>query len=149
MQTELYKACRKGSVDEVLNLVRHCKKEDLITKDTDGYTPLHYACASGNIKIIKELLKQLNANDINIRADRIVFGSGSTPLRIACTYHNTETMKVLILNGAYLVDNLIYNAYMRSIKWTKNDHKNVMYPPTRKNMLVCFMIYRMNMEKLQ
>jgi ankyrin repeat protein len=123
---------------------------DLIIQNKYGDTPLHNACSNGYLEIVKELLLRLNHDDLIIK-DRYY----STPLHIACEYKHKEIMKLLILNGLPngepIIDYQEYNAYMKSIKWSRNEHKNVMHKQTRLNILLICMVYKGHemREKLQ
>jgi ankyrin repeat protein len=58
-----------------------------------GWTPLHYAATSGNVKIIKLLLEEsayIDAESPN----------GTTPLMMAARYGSTEAVQLLIQEGA-------------------------------------------------
>jgi ankyrin repeat protein len=144
MNRELHIACIGGDLNKVKELLKHCKMEDVIIQDGMDYTLLHWACCYRNIKIIKELVKHITTKYI----DMCGINDG-TPLLVSCMWDNIEAIKILILNGASIVDVPKYNTYMRSIKWSKYEHKNVMHPRTRMNIMLCFMVCKMNMEKLK
>lgn len=56
-QTSLHVACLKGEYERVKKLITCGARSDI--QDNDLYLPLHYACISGNINIIKLLSKDI------------------------------------------------------------------------------------------
>ena len=66
---------------------------DVHSKDTDGWTPLHYACTSGNGAAVRLLLE----NGANIDATE---NHGLTPLIVAITADLAAVVKILLENGA-------------------------------------------------
>ncbi|MES2946031.1 MAG: ankyrin repeat domain-containing protein [Pseudomonadota bacterium] len=71
--------------------------EQMIKKGADvnktGWTPLHYAATGGDVKVISLLL----ANHAYIDAES---PNGTTPLMMACRYGSTESVKLLLDEGA-------------------------------------------------
>ena len=71
--------------------------EKMLKKGADvnktGWTPLHYAASSGQVKIIQLLLE----NHAYIDAES---PNGTTPLMMASMYANTETVQLLLDEGA-------------------------------------------------
>ena len=116
------------------------KYEDLIIQNNKGWTPLHFACYYGHLEIVKELLSRLGDYDLIIQNHY-----GKRLLYYACWSAEKEIIKLLILNGSPIIIFHIYNAYMKSIKWAKHEHKNVMHIQTRNNMQMVFMIYGIDM----
>lgn len=55
-------------------------KEDLNSSDTKGYTRLHYACRSGVLGVVKEILDA--SPDVNVRSR----DEEATPLHLACMF---------------------------------------------------------------
>uniref|UniRef100_A0A1X7TC69 Death domain-containing protein n=2 Tax=Amphimedon queenslandica TaxID=400682 RepID=A0A1X7TC69_AMPQE len=101
----LHLACASGNVDIVRHLVidKHC---DVNAKRNDGLTPLHMACLnqaesdlqnrplhlackSGNVDIVRHLVIDKHC-DVNAKRY-----DGLTPLHMACLNHNFETVKFL------------------------------------------------------
>ena len=73
---------------------------------------------------------------------------GWTPLHYAYLADNRNIIKFLILNGMHIMKD--YPSYMKCIKWTRSEHKNIMKPETRNNMQCVFMVHRIYgmLEKL-
>ena len=83
----LFVACESGDVVEVQRLLNGLDKLSLSERDDHGCTPLHIACARGNIEVVK-LLLDLGANfewkDYN----------GTTCLHYACAYGQVDVVKM-------------------------------------------------------
>ena len=142
--TQLHYVCYNRHLEIVKELLPRLNYEDLIIQNTFGNTPLHHACIEGHLEIVKELLRQLNHEELNKKNK-----NGCRPLMYACLHDHLKIIKVLILNGSPIVDYPQYNACMKSIKWSKKEHKYVMHIQTRQNMQFIFMMYRHTMlEKL-
>ena len=90
METELYIACCNGDVNKVKELLKHCKKEDIVAKGWGGCTLLHMVCCK-NKTIVKELLKHLCINDMIMQDE-----NGNNSIWILCFYN---------LRLVYLIEN--------------------------------------------
>lgn len=66
---------------------------DVNSQNGNGESPLHYACLSGNISIVKLLLQ--SGAKVNIRTEK-----GDAPLHWAVMNGDTELVKRLMDNGA-------------------------------------------------
>ena len=58
-------------------------------KGHDGYTALHYSCGSGNVGVVKALVK--NKANVNVKTN-----SGDTPLHVAAQYSHFQITMALI-----------------------------------------------------
>ena len=93
LKRKLYlKAIRENNIPEVQRLLRLGVPVDFLGLD-QGRTPLHYAIENGQLEIVKELLK----HDANVNATDT---KDFTPLQIAATKNNQETIELLINKGA-------------------------------------------------
>ena len=66
---------------------------DLHAKDSDGYTPLHYACRCGHAEVVKALLEK--GADVHPK-DSV----GETPLYLACEEGHQGIAAMLQKKGA-------------------------------------------------
>ena len=84
--TLLHVACRYGYMVKIVKyLIEHC---DPTVRNTNGYLPLHLACAYNSLEIVK-----LVSNcDVNAKTSR----TGNTPLHIACERGSAEIVKYLV-----------------------------------------------------
>ena len=62
-------------------------------KDKDGYTPLHYACASGQRNIVQYLYREKLSDLVHTT------NSGDTPLHLACKFSQLEITEFLLSTG--------------------------------------------------
>ena len=62
-------------------------------RDKEGQTPLHYACASGQLEIVQYFHKE-KLSDLVHKAH-----SGDTPLHFACKYNQVEVVQFLLSTG--------------------------------------------------
>ena len=62
-------------------------------KDKDGRTPLHYACASGQVNIVQYIYREKLSDLIHTTH------SGDTPLHIACKSNQVEITEFLLSTG--------------------------------------------------
>lgn len=83
-------ACYKGNEQAVLKLLKKGAKVD-----KNGWTPLHYAAANGNNKIVKMLL----VRDAFVNA---ASPNGTTPVMMAAEAGHIYTVRLLYDNGADL-----------------------------------------------
>ncbi|KAJ8929267.1 hypothetical protein NQ314_018060, partial [Rhamnusium bicolor] len=56
MQNKILVACEKGNLDEVKSLLAQ-DPELVNVRDKDRYTPLHRACYSNNVEVVKFLIQ--------------------------------------------------------------------------------------------
>ena len=89
---QLYSASRNGRDQEVLELLQRGappNNSDYYTREHDGYTPLHWACANNYLRTAKLLLKfgAIVAATNNV---------GWTPLHWACANKSKDTAKLLL-----------------------------------------------------
>ncbi|CCD23679.1 Spt23p NDAI_0C00180 [Naumovozyma dairenensis CBS 421] len=98
-RTLLHLASHKGYFHLCSNLIYKGARID--SRDSFGFTPLHYACISGNIKII-ELLMKCNVADIN---SKICNGLTARDLFMKNHIHTTEPSNILSLDDIeYILD---------------------------------------------
>ncbi|KAH9488093.1 Transient receptor putative cation channel sub A member 1 [Bulinus truncatus] len=70
----------------------------LKAQQEDGSTPLHFACAMGNLEMIK-VMKELRKNDF-LAAISALDAMKMTPLHRAALFNHTQIMQYLIEHGA-------------------------------------------------
>jgi ankyrin repeat protein len=87
-ESPLMLACLKGQLDMVEKMVK--KGADV---NKTGWTPLHYAASTGQVKVISLLLE----NHAYIDAES---PNGSTPLMMASMYGTAAAVKLLLEEGA-------------------------------------------------
>ncbi|PVH16416.1 uncharacterized protein CXQ87_004707 [Candidozyma duobushaemuli] len=63
-----------------------------VSKDSDGRTPLHWACAMGNEKIVDLILPHMK----NVDIDDLVDDGGWTPIHILCGVGNEPVLDKLM-----------------------------------------------------
>jgi len=89
----LHDAAREGNFEQVQCLVEN--GADVNSKDSDGWTPLHWFTYKGNLKAVNYLATRRGA-DINSKNEH-----GETPLHLVVRSKGTlEIVKYLIINGA-------------------------------------------------
>ena len=88
-ETPLMMASIQGDLPVVKTLVLQNKARI----DHIGWTPLHYACAKGNLDVAKFLM----ANGANVDSNAL---NGTTPLMMAVQSGNEELVRLLLDNGA-------------------------------------------------
>lgn len=94
--TALMYAVREGeSVETVEFLLDHGSFVDERIESRNGGSALHWACAAGNIKMVKLLVVKGHAN-VNL----ITVDGGSTPLHAAAAAGSAEVVAYLLLVGA-------------------------------------------------
>ncbi|MEO7241296.1 MAG: ankyrin repeat domain-containing protein [Variovorax sp.] len=87
-ESPLMMAAIKGQKDVVLRLLQ---RDAAVNKP--GWTPLHYAASSGQVEIMKILLDRYAFIDAESP-------NGSTPLMMAAMYGSTDSVKLLLAEGA-------------------------------------------------
>ena len=113
------------------------KRVDVNKQEKDGWTPLHIACATGNIEIVKYMLQDQRV-DVNQPNNNNV-----TPIWIASDNNYTQVVQAILQSGRYID---------LDAKWTGNDktaveqarnngHQEIVklienYIQTKKNILV-------------
>jgi ankyrin repeat protein len=136
-QNALHLACQTDKSDEadlvqtIRNIFIKTNQEEksspqwknlIARQDSRGYTPLHYACLSGNAKSVEYLLKDLpfesKSELINITNQK-----GETPLDIACQCGNRAMLSHL-LESFSLEDAYNYQTKFLQTKHLKLIHKN-------------------------
>ena len=89
-------ACKNGHSDILQCLLNHEKSKntfDVTLPDLQSFTtPLHYACANGNVKTLEVILEIHPEMDLNV-----IDGSLNTPLHLACKNGNVEIL-IFLLN---------------------------------------------------
>ncbi|XP_042020530.1 ankyrin repeat and SOCS box protein 5-like isoform X2 [Salvia splendens] len=88
--TPLAKAVKGDHVKIVEFLIKHGAKISLA--NVEGFTPLHYAAQNGNRELVDFLVKE----GALIEAD----SADGSPLQIAVSHGNVETVKALLSHGA-------------------------------------------------
>jgi hypothetical protein len=88
----IHYAARDGDLGKVTALLKD-NPALVFTKDTDGFTPLHYAALNGEYAIAKLLLA--NKADSNAKDNH-----GDTPLHNAAALGHKDLVELLLANGA-------------------------------------------------
>ncbi|XP_048247919.1 ankyrin-3-like [Haliotis rufescens] len=83
--------CLKGK--DTMDTITKIGKLNVNIKGPEGSTPLHYACAVGNVSIVSYLLQEL----VDIGEQN---KTGETGLHLACIYGNAEVVTMLLQNKA-------------------------------------------------
>ncbi|CAH1169642.1 unnamed protein product [Phaedon cochleariae] len=92
LQAEILEACEKGLLERVKSLIE--TDPDLVNAtDKDKYTPLHRACYSNHLDIVKYLIQK----GANIAAKTEMQWQ---PLHSCCQWNHVDCAAVLIQNGA-------------------------------------------------
>ena len=81
-----------GDID-ILTFLAQCDINHLMSKYSNGWSLLHYACIYGNLDIVKYLLENKRFNSI-INIQTI---DGETPLHISCNTHSTEERALSVI----------------------------------------------------
>jgi ankyrin repeat protein len=92
--TPLHQACKHDFpqidlVEILLNV-----NGDVNAVSIDGFTPLHFAAASGHLEILRLLL---NTNEVQVNAET---KERKTPLGLACLVGHTDAVDLLVRHGA-------------------------------------------------
>ncbi len=82
-----------ASIDGNLPVVKTLVQQNKAKIDHIGWTPLHYACAKGQLQVAQFLVT--SGADVNSRSP-----NGTTPLMMAAQAGNEELIKLLLDNGA-------------------------------------------------
>ena len=99
----LHLACfYTNNLDMINYLIEKCKCDPNLCKRDDGVTPLHEACAGGNVTSAKYLITHYNCDPM------CKYDGGYTPLHAACYNHGNQD----VIN--YLVDECECNLMCRS-----------------------------------
>ena len=94
----LHLAAYHGWLDIVARL-----RIKVVTKDSLGQTPLHYAAAGGNLKMVKYLYKQQKASDLG-QHSWLIDCCGSLPLHIACLHGHLRVAEYMYLFKKQICD---------------------------------------------
>ena len=84
-----------ASIQGDLPIVKILVKQKSAMVDHIGWTPLHYACAKGQLEVAQYLI----ANGANVNSEAL---NGTTPLMMAVQSGNEQLVKLLLDNGANL-----------------------------------------------
>ena len=90
----LHEACMNGDIAKVQDLIVTSSnlKQDLIQRDLDERTPLHWATSFSHTEIITILLSHMQGIDL----DTLVDEAGWTPVHIAASVGNLEILKQFV-----------------------------------------------------
>lgn len=92
MQRQMLTSCETGDLNKVQTLLE--MNPDLINvRDNDQYTPLHRACYSNHIEVVKYLLQK--GADVAAKTEL-----QWQPLHSSCQWNNAECAALLLQNGA-------------------------------------------------
>ena len=107
----IHYACRSGVIQLVIFLI-DVMKCDITTKDNKGGTCVMYACMTGNVDLLKLLIKQYNRNP-NITG-------GATSLGAAVMYGNVHILEWL--KQEYHINVAMYKKGVLPFNATKNNY---------------------------
>ena len=114
----LHTACRLRRLDLVeILLLGNCS---ISTADRRGYTPLHHAVESENLKLVSMLVR--HGSDINAktyddqRNSMWMWGNYHTPLSLAAKHNCVNMVALLIQQGAGRDDEDVSNAFYVAVK---------------------------------
>jgi ankyrin repeat protein len=93
--TAIYDAARDGDLEKVRTLLKN-DPNLVFSKNSDGWTPLHFAAAFGH----KDMVELLLANKADVSAKN---NGDWTPLRYAVENGHTDVAELLRLQGGQLV----------------------------------------------
>jgi len=89
-KSQLKLKSRKFDVFKYLVTEQKCEVQ---CKDKDGHSPLHYACASGQLSIVQYIHREKLSDLVHTTH------SGDTPLHIACKSSQVEIIEFLLSTG--------------------------------------------------
>ena len=131
--TALHLASKYGCNAIVKKMAQMIKNVDKLVND-NGNTPLHSACANGQIGAVEILIK----NKANIEA-RDLFGA--TPLLIAAQHGNIEVLKFLLDLGADItaqddegetaLHKAVFNQHLAAVIHLLEKDKSLFFPRSR------------------
>ena len=84
----LHRAARAGDLNKIKKLIKQGNYVNCT--DSDGYTPLHYACIGGHLAAVRALASELQAN-LTLRDAK-----GNTPLLLAAESGHEEVVVALL-----------------------------------------------------
>ena len=90
IEMKLLKACRNGSLPDVIDIVRKVDPSQCEAKDRHGDTPLHAAAFKGHLSIVKLLIQDAKCDPESLNAYK------NTPLHCAANRGHLEVVKYLI-----------------------------------------------------
>ena len=93
--TALHMAVKSGDMNKVRRLLRSGKYDNIDCTDSNGQTPLHYACAAGHLDIVIVLIAEFNA--CMFLKDK----NGCIPLMTACLYGRRDVAFSLVTDHLY------------------------------------------------
>ena len=82
--------CRRGDFDAAVRILSLEKINPRTLKDADGLTPLHCACESGNVQLVRILIQKYHCDPESKGLAYLGYG---TPLYTACRYENYTACK--------------------------------------------------------
>lgn len=96
MSIKLVKYIKSNEEDKCARIISK-KMADLNYKAENEWSPLHFSCWFGNVKIVNLLL--LNQADVNAKAR-----DNLTPLMVTCRMGNHQIFNILVTAGANVLD---------------------------------------------
>ncbi|KAI6706444.1 hypothetical protein NL676_009406 [Syzygium grande] len=97
MERRLLEAARKGSIDELNDLIgSNALILEEMALEGAGHTPLHVACVAGHLDFVRELLKLMPKFAEKVNA------GGLSPLHIAAARGDVEVARELLTVGRHL-----------------------------------------------
>ncbi|XP_054716640.1 putative ankyrin repeat protein RF_0381 isoform X2 [Uloborus diversus] len=126
-QTALHMACERNSLDIAALLINNSKRSIINIPDSDGATPLMYACHFGSISMVRHLLeKGGDVNAVDVR--------GNSPLLVAVlnSHCSVEMLKIILEAGADVYQSnhthetaLLRALHLMCLNWPKSPSHHV------------------------
>ena len=95
---QLCDAAKSGDVDKVRTILKRGKGAQNRYADLDGYTPLHWACETGHLNVVKVLLSEFKASTV------IQTAYGDTPLTLAARHGHDNIVCAMVSYNQCEVD---------------------------------------------
>lgn len=89
----IQKAAFEGDLNKLESILAENPKQ-VLSKDADGRTPIHWATSAGHVSCVKRLLN--NGDTFEIDLDDMTDESGWSPLHIVCSTGNMEIFLLIM-----------------------------------------------------
>lgn len=89
---DLHEMCNEGNLGKITKFLEDTSEyHHLVVKDSNGYTPLHYACFKGHKDVTSLFLSRLKDEDVIVKNN-----NGDTPLHFACVNGHKDVTSLLL-----------------------------------------------------